>query len=60
VDPACSSDAFDHELVAARALWQATFAALSEARKKAPPETSRRPVTLDADTAAALVVWGDQ
>jgi arylsulfatase A-like enzyme len=60
VDPACASDAFDRELVAARALWQATFATLSGARKAAPPEPSRRPVTLDADTAAALVVWGDQ
>jgi arylsulfatase A-like enzyme len=60
VDPACASDAFDHELIAARALWQATFATLSEARKLAPAETSRRPVTLDPDTAAALVVFGDQ
>jgi hypothetical protein len=60
VDPACASDAFDHELIAARALWQATFAELSQARRAAPAEASRRPVTLDADTAAALVVWGDQ
>jgi hypothetical protein len=60
VDPACVTDAFNRELVAARALWQATFAALSEARRLTPPDASRRPVVLDADTSAALVVWGDQ
>jgi hypothetical protein len=60
IDPACASDAFDRELIAARALWQATFSAQSDARKIAPPEASRRPVTPDAETSAALVVWGDE
>jgi len=60
VDPACANDAFERELIAARALWQATFDAESRARRQAPPESSRRPVVLDAETSAALVVWGDQ
>jgi hypothetical protein len=60
VDPACAADVFDQELIAARALWQATFSAEGTARPLTPGETSRRPVVLDADTSAALVVWGDQ
>jgi len=60
VDPACASDVFERELIAARALWQATFVAESDARKRAPPESSRRSVVLDAETSAALSVWGDQ
>ncbi|HEY8944990.1 MAG TPA: sulfatase-like hydrolase/transferase [Polyangiaceae bacterium] len=60
VDPACAADVFDQELIAARALWQATFVAEGAARKLTPPDASRRPVTLDDETAAALVVWGDQ
>jgi hypothetical protein len=59
IDPACANDAFDRELIAARALWQGTFSAQSDARKIAPPEASRRPVTLDPETSAALTVWGD-
>jgi arylsulfatase A-like enzyme len=60
VDPACAADVFEQELIAARALWQGTFAAEGAARRLTPGETSRRPVVLDADTSAALVVWGDQ
>lgn len=60
VDPACVSDVFDRELVAARALWQRTFAVLSQGRRAAPPEASRRALELDGDTAAGLVVWGDE
>lgn len=60
VDPACVSDVFDRELIAARALWQKTFAILSEARRIAPPDASRRALELDGDTAAGLVVWGDE
>jgi hypothetical protein len=60
VDPACTTDAAERELNATRALWQATFSVLSEGAGQAPPDASRHPVTLDADTEAALVVWGDQ
>jgi hypothetical protein len=60
VDPACVTDVFDRELIAARALWQKTFAVLSEARRQAPPESARRALELDGDTAAGLVVWGDE
>lgn len=60
IDPACATDVFDRELIAARALWEATFAAERDARKLTPPDASRRPVVPDPETAAALVVWGDQ
>jgi hypothetical protein len=60
VDPACAANVFDQELIAARALWHATFVAEGSARRLTPAETSRRPVVLDPDTSAALVVWGDQ
>jgi hypothetical protein len=60
VDPACVTDVFDRELIAARALWQKTFAVLSEARRHAPAESARRALELDGDTAAGLVVWGDE
>ncbi len=60
VDPACASDVAERELSATRALWQATFHALSEAQRLVPAETSRRPLITDPDTSAALVVWGDQ
>ncbi|MGC4090757.1 MAG: sulfatase-like hydrolase/transferase [Polyangiaceae bacterium] len=60
VDPACVTDVFDRELIAARAMWQSTFAVLSRARSVAPPDASRRATELDPDTAAGLVVWGDQ
>lgn len=60
IDPACAADVFDQELIAARALWEATFAAEQATRSLTPPDGSRRPVIADPETAAALVVWGDQ
>jgi hypothetical protein len=60
VDPACTNDVVERELNAARLLWQQTFTVLSEGAQAAPPEASRRPVDLDEDSAAALVVWGDR
>jgi hypothetical protein len=60
VDPACASDVADRELIPARALWESTYFALSEALRLVPADTSRRPVVVDSDTSAALVVWGDQ
>lgn len=60
VDPACAADVFEHELVAARALWQSTYVAEGAARALTPPESALRPVELDEETSAALVVWGDQ
>ncbi|HET9959894.1 MAG TPA: sulfatase-like hydrolase/transferase [Polyangiaceae bacterium] len=59
VDPACATDTFDRELIAARALWQATFRELTDARKLTPKDEVRRVTTIDEDTAAALTVWGD-
>jgi hypothetical protein len=60
VDPACSGDVFEQETIAARALWQATFSTLSQARALAPPEAARHALVLDPETLASLVVWGDQ
>lgn len=59
-DPACAIDVFDKELIAARALWQTTFRAETRARKLTPGEALRRPVVLDDETSAALIVWGDR
>ncbi len=59
VDPACVSDVFDRELVAARTLWQLTFQELSRAAVLAPPDAQRRVGILDEETAAGLTVWGD-
>ncbi|HLV68828.1 MAG TPA: sulfatase-like hydrolase/transferase [Polyangiaceae bacterium] len=60
VDPACATDIFANEPIAARALWYATFESEVGARQLAPPEAERLPVDLDEETAAALVVWGDR
>jgi hypothetical protein len=59
VDPACADDAFGRELIAGRALWQATFARELAARSGAV-DTERVPAELDEETASALVVWGDR
>jgi hypothetical protein len=59
VDPACVSDVFEKETIAARALWQATFWTLNSAAKVAPPPMSRRVLGVDEETAAALAVWGE-
>lgn len=60
VDPACADDAFDRELIAGRALWQATFARELAARGGTAAASPRAPLELDDQTAAALVVWGDR
>jgi hypothetical protein len=59
IDPSCINDALDQRPAAARALWLATFDALASDARKAAPLGPRKPAELDADTAAALTVWGD-
>jgi arylsulfatase A-like enzyme len=59
IDPACVSDVFEKHIIAARALWQATFWTLNSASKLAPPIASRRVISVDQETVAALSVWGD-
>jgi hypothetical protein len=57
VDPACSSDAFDRQTIAARAVFLATYAA--ETRASDSRLITKTPATLDKDTRAALAAWGD-
>ena len=59
VDPACAVDVFGERSIAARTAWLATAEA---ERRRVPTELGsavRTPVELDAETRAALVVWGD-
>lgn len=56
IDPACSNDVLNQDPLAARATWQWTFDAESAALRH---HVVRQPAVIDADTAAALEVWGD-
>jgi hypothetical protein len=58
VDPACVSDVFDKRVIAGRALWQWTFDA-GAMQAPGARKFAREPASIDADTAAALTVWGD-
>jgi hypothetical protein len=58
-DPACVNDVFDKRAIAARALWQWTFDAALRKSETAGEEPMREPASIDAETAAALTVWGD-
>jgi hypothetical protein len=58
VDPACTANRFSDHPWTARASWQWTRNELSKTRTigaKIPRESA----SIDADTAAALMVWGD-
>ena len=60
VDPACVNDVFDERPYAARALWLATFRAESAAQHAKSGRAKEKPsAVLDAETSAALTVWGD-
>jgi arylsulfatase A-like enzyme len=57
VDPVCGNDVMPQKPVAAWATWLATYAAFDEAaRHRVAP---REPASIDPDTGAALMVWGD-
>jgi hypothetical protein len=58
VDPMCVEDRFANEALAARSLWRWTTAELARIRSGAR-STQREPASIDAETAAALTVWGD-
>jgi hypothetical protein len=59
IDPACTTDGLDQKPMAARALWLSAFgAALRDARAAAKLGPRQR-AELDAETTAALTVWGD-
>ena len=59
VDPGCAEDAFNREIVAGRALWQAVFHDQKLSRRLTPPEP-KAPIEVDEETSAALIVWGDR
>ncbi len=58
VDPMCMEDLFGVRTLASRALWSWTHESL-RARPATGEGTTREPASIDADTAAALTVWGD-
>lgn len=60
IDPSCINDALDQRPGAARALWLATFDAVAADARQAAPLGPREPAELDAETSAALTVWGDR
>jgi hypothetical protein len=55
-DPNCETDRLDKFPRAAQALWRA--ACDTEAESVRVQHASREPATIDANTAAALMVWG--
>jgi hypothetical protein len=55
-DPSCEVDRLEKMPRAARALFRATYEAEAAAQKFR--RHAREPATIDADTAAALMVWG--
>ncbi|MEI9953870.1 MAG: hypothetical protein WDO74_34050 [Pseudomonadota bacterium] len=58
LDPACVNDVFDERPYAARALWLSTFRAESAALRASGRPKEKQAAPLDADTIAALTVWG--
>ena len=58
VDPACTTNHFCDHPWTARASWQWTRNELLRT-KTLSASTAREPANIDADTAAALMVWGD-
>jgi hypothetical protein len=59
IDPACAVDLFAERSIAARATWLGTLAAESARVPAELGSAERTPVELDAETRAALTVWGD-
>jgi hypothetical protein len=59
IDPACTTDGLDQKPLAARALWLSAFAAAARNARQAAQLGPRERAELDAETTAALTVWGD-
>jgi Sulfatase len=59
LDPACVNDVFDQRPYAARALWLSTFRAESSSLTAVGRPKEKPTAVLDAETIAALTVWGD-
>jgi hypothetical protein len=59
IDPSCINDALDPRPGAARALWLSTFDTAVENARRASRLGPKERAELDAETTAALTVWGD-
>lgn len=59
IDPACTTDGLDQRPLAARALWHSTVAIAARDAREAAQLGPRQRAELDAETTAALTVWGD-
>jgi hypothetical protein len=59
LDPSCVNDVFDQRPAAARAVWFSTFRAESSSLASSGRPKEKSPALPDADTIAALTVWGD-
>ncbi|HEX6272497.1 MAG TPA: sulfatase-like hydrolase/transferase [Polyangiaceae bacterium] len=59
IDPACAVDVFAERSIAARATWLGALAAESARVPAELGSAERTPAELDAETRAALTVWGD-
>jgi hypothetical protein len=59
IDPACTTDLLDQRPLAARALWSAAFDLAAADARAALQFGPRERAELDAETQAALTVWGD-
>jgi arylsulfatase A-like enzyme len=59
VDPACTMDLLQERPIVSQWLWNATYA-YEQATSSAKGRTfEREPASIDPDTAASLLVWGD-
>lgn len=59
VDPACVNDVLAEKPIVASALWRWTHRAEEHASGVGRRGGEREPASIDAETAAALMVWGD-
>jgi hypothetical protein len=57
VDPACVNDVFATKGFVGDSLWKWTY--LAERAARVGQAVTREPATVDAETAAALAVWGN-
>jgi hypothetical protein len=59
VDPACVTDVYSTRPIAARTAWQWTYETETSAASAENRRFQREPASIDAETGAALTVWGD-
>jgi hypothetical protein len=59
VDPACTMDVLQERPIVSQWLWGATYAYEQATRSTNRRTSEREPASIDPDTAASLLVWGD-